>query len=164
MASWTVAIGPGTAAALTPHGIDADVLPERFVAEALLEALAATEVEGRRVLIPRASEARDVLPDGLRERGAEVDVVPLYETVREPADEAIVASVADADYVTFTSSSTVRNLTEALGGRFPEGARVISIGPVTSEAAREAGLTVDAEAERHDIDGLVATLVADANR
>ena len=102
------AIGPGTAAALTRHGVDADVQPEKFVAEALLEALAATEVEGRRVLIPRAAEARDVLPDGLRERGAEVDDVALYETVRkEPAPEAIEAAQA-ADYVTFTSSSTVR--------------------------------------------------------
>ena len=150
------AIGPGTAAALAEHGIEADVVPERFVAEALLEALGAVDVEGRRVLVARAAEARDVLPDGLRERGAEVDDIALYETVREePAPEALAAAAA-ADYVTFTSSSTVRNLTEALGGRFPNGARVISIGPVTSEAAREAGLTVDAEAERHDIDGLVA--------
>jgi len=156
------AIGPGTEAALTRHGIDADVVPEKFVAEALLEALGATEVEGRRVLIPRAAEARDVLPEGLRERGAEVDDVALYETVREePAPDAIEAA-GRADYVTFTSSSTVRNLAAALGGRFPDGARVISIGPVTSEAAREAGLTVHAEAERHDIGGLVEALLADA--
>ena len=155
------AIGPGTAAALSRHGIEADVVPERFVAEALLEALAGTEVDGRRVLLARAAEARDVLPDGLRERGAAVDDIALYETVREdPAPDAIEAAEA-ADYVTFTSSSTVRNLTEALGGRFPNGARVISIGPVTSEAAREAGLTVHAEAERHDIDGLIEALLAD---
>ena len=82
-------------------------------------------------------------------------------SARSPAPEAIEAAQA-ADYVTFTSSSTVRNLTEALGGRFPDGARVISIGPVTSEAAREAGLTVHAEAERHDIDGLLEALLADA--
>jgi uroporphyrinogen III methyltransferase/synthase len=158
------AIGPGTAAALARHGIDADVVPERFVAEALLEALEAVDVEGRRALVARAAEARDVLPDGLRERGAEVDEVALYETVREdPAAEALAAA-AGADYVTFTSSSTVRNLIEALGGRFPNGARVISIGPVTSEAARQAGLTVAAEAERHDIDGLVAALLADTRR
>jgi len=158
------AIGPGTAAALARHGIDADVVPERFVAEALLEALEAVDVEGRRALVARAAEARDVLPDGLRERGAEVVEVALYETVREdPAAEALAAA-AGADYVTFTSSSTVRNLIEALGGRFPNGARVISIGPVTSEAAREAGLTVAAEAERHDIDGLVAALLADTRR
>jgi uroporphyrinogen III methyltransferase/synthase len=165
LAGATVAtIGPGTAAALAEHGIEADVVPERFVAEALLDALARIEVDGRRVLLARADEARDVLPDGLRERGAEVDDVAIYETTREaPAPEALAAAV-DADYVTFTSSSTVGNLSDAMGGRFPNGARVISIGPVTSDAARDAGLTVDVEAERHDIDGLIAALLADAAR
>ena len=86
------AIGPGTARALAAHGIAADVVPERFVAEALVEALAEVEVEGKRVLIARAAEARDVLPDALRERGGEVDVVALYETVREAPDEAAIAA------------------------------------------------------------------------
>ena len=113
------AIGPGTARALAEHGIAADVVPERFVAEALVESLAAVEVEGRRVLVARAAEARDVLPDALRERGAEVDVVALYETVREDPDPAAVEAAQAADYVTFTSSSTVRNLLDALGDRFP---------------------------------------------
>ncbi len=157
------AIGPGTARALSEHGIAADVVPERFVAEALVEALAGVEVEGRRVLVARAAEARDVLPDALRERGAEVDVVALYETVREQPEPEAVEAAQGADYVTFTSSSTVRNLTEALGDRFPRGARVVSIGPVTSDAARAAGLEVDVEAERHDVDGLVAALEADAS-
>lgn len=156
------AIGPGTARALAKHGIVADVVPERFVAEALVEALAGIEVAGRRVLVARAAEARDVLPDALRERGAEVDVVALYETVREQPEAEQVSAAQSADYVTFTSSSTVTNLTEALGDRFPAGARVVSIGPVTSEAARAAGLQVDVEAERHDVDGLVAALLADA--
>ncbi|HMJ71775.1 MAG TPA: uroporphyrinogen-III C-methyltransferase [Solirubrobacterales bacterium] len=156
------AIGSGTVRALSEHGIVADVVPGRFVAEALVEALASVDVEGKRVLIARAAEARDVLPYALRERGSEVDVVALYETVREtPAPEAIEAAQS-ADYVTFTSSSTVRNLTEALGDRFPSGARVVSIGPVTSEAARGANLEVNVEAERHDIDGLVEALVADS--
>ncbi len=158
------AIGPGTAGELSARGIEADIVPERFVAEALLDALAETEVDGRRVLLARAAAARDVLPEGIRDRGAEVDDVAIYETVREqPAPEAIRAA-GEAGYITFTSSSTVRNLTEALGGSFPKGARVISIGPVTSEAAREAGLTVHAEAERHDIEGLLAALLADASR
>ena len=156
------AIGAGTARALASHGIVADVVPERFVAEELVEALADVEVEGRRVLIARAAEARDVLPEALRERGAEVDVVALYETVREEPDAESVEAAQAADYVTFTSSSTVRNLVEALGDRFPASARIVSIGPVTSEAARAAGLTVDVEAERHDIDGLLAALLADA--
>ncbi len=161
-AATVAAIGPGTARALATHGIAADVVPERFVAEALVESLAAVEVRGRRVLVARAAEARDVLPDALRERGAEVDVLALYETVREEPEAEAVEAARDADYVTFTSSSTVRNLTEALGDRFPTGARVVSIGPVTSEAAREAGLRVDVEAERHDVDGLLAALLADA--
>jgi uroporphyrinogen III methyltransferase / synthase len=157
------AIGPGTARALAERGIAADVVPERFVAEALVEALAEVELEGRRVLVARAAEARDVLPDALRERGAEVDVVALYETVREEPDPEAVEAAQGADYVTFTSSSTVRNLVEALGDRFPASARVVSIGPVTSEAARAAGLSIEVEAERHDVDGLVAALLADVS-
>ncbi|HET7589208.1 MAG TPA: uroporphyrinogen-III C-methyltransferase [Solirubrobacterales bacterium] len=156
------AIGPGTGRALSKRGIVADVVPERFVAEALVDALAHIEVKGKRVLVARAAEARDVLPDALRKRGAEVDVVALYETVREAPDEAEVERAQEADYVTFTSSSTVTNLVEALGDRFPREARVVSIGPVTSEAARAAGLQVDVEAERHDVDGLLAALIADA--
>ena len=155
------AIGPGTARGLAEHGIAADVLPERFVAEALVEALAGIDVEGKRVLVARAAEARDVLPDALRDRGAEVDVIALYETVREAPNEEAVEAAQPADYVTFTSSSTVLNLTEALGGRFPASARVVSIGPITSEAVRAAGLEVAVEAERHDIDGLVAALLDD---
>ena len=93
---------------------------------------------------------------------AEGNVVALYETVREEPEADAVEAAQGADYVTFTSSSTVRNLTEALGDRFPTKARVVSIGPVTSGAAREAGLEVAVEAERHDVDGLVEALLADA--
>jgi uroporphyrinogen III methyltransferase/synthase len=157
------AIGPGTAAAMLERGVIADVVPEESVAEALVEALAEVEVEGRPVLVARASEARDVLPDALRARGAEVDVVALYETVPEdPAPDAIEAA-QEADYVTFTSSSTVRNFLRAVGDRLPRRARVVSIGPVTSAAAHEAGLEVDVEAERHDIEGLVEALLADTS-
>jgi uroporphyrinogen III methyltransferase / synthase len=165
LANATVAaIGPGTAAALRDHGVIADIVPERSVAEALVEALASFEVEGRPVLIARAADARDLLPEALRERGGEVDVVALYETVAETADRSALEAAEEADYVTFTSSSTVRNFMAAVNGRFPERARVVSIGPVTSEAAREAGLQVHAEAERHDPDGLIEALVADAAR
>jgi uroporphyrinogen III methyltransferase/synthase len=158
------AIGPGTARALARAGIVADIVPERFVAESLVEALDEVEVSGKRVLVARAADARDVIPEHLDGRGAEVDVVAIYETVREkPSAEAVEAAQA-ADYVTFTSSSTVRNLTEALGARFPKDARIVSIGPVTSEAVVDVGLKVDVEAERHDIDGLIAALLADAAR
>ena len=155
------AIGPGTARALRERGVLADVVPERFVAEALVEALADLPVAGRPVLVARAAEARDVLPDALVERGAKVDVVALYETVREDPDPTALEAARSADYVTFTSSSTVTNLLEAVGDGFPDAARVVSIGPVTSATAREAGLTVAVEAERHDPDGLVEALVAD---
>ena len=155
------AIGPGTAAALREHGVIADVVPERFVAEALVDAVSEIDIDGRPALVARAAEARDVLPNALRERGAAVDVVALYETVREdPGPEAIAAAL-EADYLTFTSSSTVRNFLEVMNGRRPEGARVVSIGPITSEAVRDAGLSVDVEAERHDPDGVVEALLAD---
>jgi uroporphyrinogen III methyltransferase / synthase len=156
------AIGPGTAAELERRGMRADVVPERFVAEALVEALEPVEVEGRRVLVARAGEARSVLPDALRGRGAEVDDVALYETVAEPLGDAERAALERATYVTFTSSSTVRFLLES-GARPPEGARVVSIGPVTSATAQEHGLTVHVEAERHDVDGLVEALTTDAS-
>jgi uroporphyrinogen III methyltransferase/synthase len=158
------AIGPGTARALREHGVVADVVPERFVAEALVEALADLPV--RRALIARARVARDVLPDALRARGAEVDVLELYETVAEPLSEELLAATRDADYVTFTSSSTVRFFLDATGGAGALSAetRLVSIGPVTSETLREHALEPHVEAERHDIDGLVDALVADAAR
>jgi len=157
------AIGPGTAAELARGGIRADVVPPRSIAESLVEALREVPVEGRRVLVARAAEARDVLPDALRERGAAVDVAALYETVAEPLGQAAREGLAQADYVTFTSSSTVRFLLEAAGGdSLAAQTRVVSIGPITSETAREHGLTVHVEAERHDIDGLVDALVEDA--
>jgi len=156
------AIGPGTAAALLDHGIEADIVPERFVAEGLLEALEDEPLEGARVLVARAAEARDVLPDGLRERGAEVDVVALYDTVAEPLSTRERESLAGATHVTFTSSSTVRFFLEGGGG--VGDARVVSIGPVTSQTLREHDIEPHVEASRHDIDGLLAAIVEDVRR
>ncbi|HEY2258997.1 MAG TPA: uroporphyrinogen-III C-methyltransferase [Solirubrobacteraceae bacterium] len=156
------AIGPGTAAALRQRGLSADVVPERFVAEGLVDALAGVPVS--RALVARAAEARDVLPAALRARGAEVDVVALYETVAEAVSPAQRQAVRAADYVTFTSSSTVRFFFEAIGDGLADGARLASIGPVTSAALRERGREPDVEADRHDIDGLIEALVADAGR
>jgi uroporphyrinogen III methyltransferase/synthase len=156
------AIGAGTEAALAENGVIADIVPERFVAEQLVDALAKLELEGKPVLVARAAEAREVLPDALRKRGAQVDVVPLYDTVAEQPDPEAIERAQAADFITFTSSSTVKNFVQAVDGRLPEGARIVSIGPVTSEAAREAGLTVDIEAERHDVGGLVEALLVAA--
>jgi uroporphyrinogen III methyltransferase/synthase len=156
-------IGSATAAELSAHGIDPDVVPTRQVAEGLVEALAGEDVDGRRVLVARAEEGRDVVPDALRERGADVDVAALYRTVPESPAPPTLEAAARADYITFTSSSTVRYFLEIAGDAFPRAARVVSIGPATSATARELGLEVHVEAERHDVDGLVAALLEDAS-
>ncbi len=149
------AVGSATAAALRRRGIEPDVLPAQAVQESLLEALG--DVAGKRVLIATAEGARDVLAAGLRERGAEVDEVALYRTVREPVDAELVLS---ADLITFTSSSTVTNVLDALDGRDLSGLRAVSIGPVTSGTLRERGVEPVAEADPHDVDGLVAAVLA----
>jgi uroporphyrinogen III methyltransferase/synthase len=156
------AIGPGTARALAQRGVIADIVPERFVAEGLVAALADTPVS--RALIARAREARDVLPDALRARGAQVDVLELYETLAEPLSPETLAKSRTADYITFTSSSTVRYFLQAAGGLAGLSAhtRIVSIGPVTSDTLREHGLMADVQATRHDVDGLLDALVADA--
>jgi uroporphyrinogen III methyltransferase / synthase len=154
------AIGSGTEAALAAHGVIADIVPERFVAEELVEALDALRLQDKPVLVARAAEGREVLPEALRKKGAAVDVVTLYETVAEEPDPDALERARDADFITFTSSSTVRNFVEAAGDDgVPDGARIVSIGPVTSQTIREAGLSVDVEAERHDISGLVEALL-----
>ena len=158
--SRVAAIGPGTAAALAECGIMADIVPEQFVAEGLVKALESVTV--RRALIARAAEARDLLPEALRARGAEVDVVALYETLPEPLSESQLEAVGRADYVTFTSSSTVRYFLDGARPRLSERTRLVSIGPVTSATLREHGLEPDVEAATHDIDGLVQALLEDA--
>ncbi len=155
------AIGLGTAHALAEHGIDADIVPERFVAEALVEALADTPVE--HALVARAKDARDVLPDALRARGAQVDVLALYETLAEPLSPSALAAARAADYITFTSSSTVRFFVDALAGAgLSATTRILSIGPITSQTLREHGLEPHVEAEDHDVDGIIQALLADA--
>ncbi|QYG94837.1 uroporphyrinogen-III C-methyltransferase [Iamia sp. SCSIO 61187] len=151
------AIGPGTAAALERYRVVADLVPPRFVAEALLEAFPAPPADGGRVVIARAEEARPVLPDGLRAAGWEVDVVPAYRTVAAPGTDGDREALATADAVTFTSSSTVSRFVEAFGvGAVPP--VVACIGPVTAGTARAHGLAVSVEASDHSIPGLVAAL------
>lgn len=158
------AIGPGTADALAGYRIVADLVPERFVAESLLEAFPDPPADGSgRVLLARAAVARDVLPDGLAARGWEVEVAEGYRTRPATLDEATLEVVAAADAVTFTSSSTVHHFCDAVGvDRVPP--TVVSIGPITSATARERGLTVAHEADPHTIDGLVQAVLGALGR
>ena len=149
------AIGPGTAAELGRHFLVADVVPDEFVAEALVDRF--PEGDGR-VLLPRAAAARDVLPRGLSAKGWSVDVVEAYRTRPERPSPAELQAASGADAITFTSSSTVTNYLAVAGdGAVPP--LVACIGPVTASTAREAGLSVEVVAAEHTIDGLVAALV-----
>jgi uroporphyrinogen III methyltransferase/synthase len=155
------AIGPATADELARRGIRADLVPERFVAESLLEAFPAPGAPGERVLVARAAEARDVLVEGLGAQGRAVDVLVVYRTVVGPADPDALARVGagEVDAVTFTSSSTVTNLTGLIGGVPRRQPLAVTIGPVTSERARALGWRVDAEAAEHTIAGICDALL-----
>jgi uroporphyrinogen III methyltransferase/synthase len=128
------------------------------VAEALVDALAERKL--RRALIVRAEVARDVLPDALRERGVDVEVLPVYRTIAESLDGPALAAAREADYVTFTSASSVRFYVDGAGAP-GAGQRIVSIGPITSDALREHGLEPHVEAQEHTPDGLLAALLAD---
>ena len=158
------AVGPATGEALLAHGIAVDVVPDRFVAEGLLDALAdRADLRGTRVLYATADGARDVLPHGLRELGAEVEVVPIYRSVVDGADaDALRAALAEGavDLVTFTSASAVRGFVEAVGPALASRVPAASIGPITSEAARAAGIPVAIEAAEATIPGLVEAIIA----
>jgi len=135
------------------------------VAEAVVSALAARgEVRGKTVLLPRAREARDALPDGLRALGALVDVIPIYKTVRETGDGGGLAAeilAGTIDAVTFTSSSTVRGFVELVGEPVAASGRFAAavIGPITAGTARELGIAVAIEARDYTVPGLVSAIV-----
>jgi uroporphyrinogen III methyltransferase/synthase len=155
-------IGPGTAAALAEARLVPDLVPPRYVAESLLDSFPDPPASGGprgRVLLVRAAVARDVLPAGLAARGWDVDVVDAYRSEPVPLSDAQAKALADAEIVTFTSSSTVTNLVAAAEGR-PLPPVVAAIGPVTAATARDHGLSVTVEAEVHTIDGLVDALLA----
>ncbi len=156
------AIGTATADELKKHGIIADIVPKEFRAEGIVEALGSEISAGIKILIPRAQEAREVLPEALRKLGASVDVASVYETVAacenaEPLREMLKSG--EVDLITFTSSSTVKNLVKALGGT--EEIRHIKtavIGPITAETCRKNGIEPDIVAETYTIDGLVEAI------
>jgi uroporphyrinogen III methyltransferase / synthase len=158
------AIGPATAQKLEAAGLRVDVVPEEYRAEALIVALGA--LSGERVLIPRAKVAREILPQKLREAGAEVVVPPAYESVpssdgKEELSRRLLSG--EIDCVTFTASSTVENFVGAFGtgeaAQLLAGSAVACIGPITADTALKHGLRVDAEAEEYTISGLVEAVV-----
>jgi uroporphyrinogen-III synthase len=151
------AIGPATAAALRTIGLCADLVPEPFTGAAVAEAFGPGP---GRVLLPRAAEAPDDLPRALEAKGWGCDVVAAYRTVEDAtsAQAGRRALEEGVDAVLFTAGSTVRSFLR-LWGPPPDPALVCCIGPVTAQAARDAGLRVDVVAGEHTIDGLVAALV-----
>jgi uroporphyrinogen III methyltransferase/synthase len=157
------AIGPATADRLRALHIQVDLMPEEYVAESVLKAFEVQHLAGKRILLPRAKVARDLIPAELARRGAAVDVVPAYQTVA-PEESAklaadIFASDSKPDWITFTSSSTVRNFVRLCGVEWLNSVRIASIGPVTSRTVQEFSLRVDLEADPYTMEGLVEALV-----
>lgn len=156
------AIGPATAQSLVARGLSADAVPDEYVAEAVVEALRGQIAPGDRVLLPRAESARAELVRGLEAMGATVDEVPIYRAaVPSEASPEVLAELREGriDVVTFTSSSTVRNLLAMLGNASAlERPLIACIGPITAQTARELGLRVDVTASEYTVEGLVAAL------
>jgi uroporphyrinogen III methyltransferase / synthase len=157
------AIGPATRRTVESLHLKVDLMPDEYVAESLVKAFASEPLNGKRVLLPRAAVARDLIPTELSKLGAHVDVVEAYRNV-VPAEAAahareIFSAAKKPDWITFTSSSTVQNLLAIAGRDALDGIRIASIGPVTSETARADGLTVHAEARQFTLDGLVEAIL-----
>jgi uroporphyrinogen III methyltransferase/synthase len=157
------AIGPATAAAVEALHLRVNLLPEAYVAESVLAAFEKMDLAGKRMLLPRAQKARDLIPEGLKRRGARIDVVPAYQTVipeqsRDRAAE-IFSAGATPDWVTFTSSSTVTHFVELCGAKKLDGVRVASIGPITTATARQLGIEVHVEPREYTVAGLIQAIV-----
>ncbi|HLZ34001.1 MAG TPA: uroporphyrinogen-III C-methyltransferase [Nitrospira sp.] len=161
------AIGPRTAEEAGKHGLIPDLVPSEYQAEGMLAALATHDFRGKRVLIPRAEVAREILPEQLRGKGATVDVIPVYRTIAPAADLSRLAEEIQAgriDVMTFTSSSTVRNFVEMVGGRDEArrlGAKTTigCIGPITAQTAEEYGLPVTIVPVENTVPALAQAIV-----
>ncbi|MBI4524987.1 MAG: uroporphyrinogen-III synthase [Deltaproteobacteria bacterium] len=160
------AIGPQTARELEAMSLRADLVPEEYRAEGILQGLRPEEIRGRRVLLPRAAEAREVLPETLREWGAALDVIEAYRTVGGGGDTAALRSLLvekEIDMVTFTSSSTVRHFAALFDGEnlveLLARTAVGCIGPVTQSTAEELGIRVDLVSRDYTIQGLTRAIV-----
>lgn len=160
------AIGPKTAASLAERGLRLDLVPPEYRAEAVIEAMGGEEVEGKRFLLPRAAKAREILPEKLEEMGGQVDVVPVYETIRPTERSEEVQSLlekGEISCVTFTSSSTVENFAAMFPGEdlpaLVVKAAIACIGPITAETARDHGLEVDIMPAEYTVEALATKIV-----
>jgi uroporphyrinogen III methyltransferase/synthase len=158
-------IGPATAAAVEALGIRVDLVPEEFISEGVVRAFAGHDLKGCRVLLPRAREARDVIPDGLTGMGATVDVAETYRTISsncDPSELTALFEKGEVDVITFTSPSTVVNFLKIMGENFhlPSRVKVATIGPVTEAAAKKVGLPIHIRQERYTIPELVDAITA----
>jgi uroporphyrinogen III methyltransferase / synthase len=163
----TAAIGPVTAEQLFAYGIKSDIIPADYRAEAVVEAFRKEDLKGKKILLPRAAEARPVLPDELRKMGAQVDEVTTYLTEKvQDNTELLIEQLAakTVDLITFTSSSTVKNFKALLPSRnFKDliaGVTVASIGPITTDTAAELGFEVQITAESYTIPGLCEAILS----
>jgi uroporphyrinogen III methyltransferase/synthase len=154
------AIGPATKAAVEALHLKVDLMPKEYVAESLLEAFVKESLQFRRILLPRAAVARDLVPRELSRRGATVDVVEAYQTVAPAGLAERARAILDRKphWITFTSSSTVTNFIAAAGRQALDGIKIASIGPITSATLREHDLQPTVEAQPHTISGLVQAL------
>ncbi len=162
----TAAIGPATAARLLEYGLNSDIVPDSYRAESVVDAFGKVKLKGKRILLPRAAEARPVLPQELKKMGATVDEIPAYETLKavDTADD-LVRQLEDnrIDLITFTSSSTVKNFKALLPAenfrQLIQGVTIASIGPITTDTATELGFDVHITAESYTIPGLVDAIL-----
>jgi uroporphyrinogen-III synthase len=157
------AIGPKTAAALQARGVTSDFVPEEYVAEAILPGLG--DLSGRWVLLPRAEIARKSLPEAISRAGGVAHEIAVYHTLpAEPDPIGLSAIKSGVGWITFTSPSTVQNFCAVARAHdldplvLPATPKIACIGPITEQAAREEGLSVDLVAEEYTTDGLIAAL------
>jgi uroporphyrinogen III methyltransferase/synthase len=159
------AIGPATARQLQARGIEVDYTPKEFVAEAILQGFEKMAIQGKRILLARVKQARDILPKGLRTLGAEVEVVEAYRTVKPRGGARRLTGILSdgkVDVITFTSSSTVNHFVELLKkekvGKLLKGIAIACIGPVTAQTAESLGLEVHIQPQEYTIPSLTQAI------
>ncbi len=165
----TACIGPVTAEKLFEYGFKTDIIPESFHGESVVEAFENEDIKDKKILLPRAKQARPVLPVELKNMGAKVDEITVYKTVRDDTNAALLMDYlkkGEIDMVTFTSSSTAKNFASLFSDmdsmkRLMHGVKIASIGPITTATAKELGLDVHVTADEYTIKGLCHKILAD---